>query len=139
VSRCDIQHGVVRAAELPHLGTLDAPAEREHERLHAVADAQHRDPELQQRRIQARSARRVHRRRAAGEDQPLRIAAGDLLDADVVRQELGEHAALAHAPRDQLGVLAAVVQDDDLVGRDGPLEGQLLDALLGGERGAGAL
>ena len=80
VSRCDIQHacasGVpassrpwlghrqLRAPELPHLGALDAAAEREHERLHAVTDAEHGDAELQQLRVQLRRARRVHRRRA---------------------------------------------------------------------------
>ena len=34
-------HGQARAAELPHLGALDAPAGGQHERLHAVADAEH--------------------------------------------------------------------------------------------------
>ena len=58
---------------------------------------------------------------------------------DVVRQQLAEHAALAHAAGDQLRVLAAVVEDHDLVGRDRPLERELLDRLLGGERGAVAL
>ena len=82
---------------------------------------------------------RVHGGGAAGEDQPLRVAPADLLDADVVRQQLGEDAALAHPPRDQLRVLPAVVEDDDLVGRDRPLERELLDALLGRERGAAAL
>ena len=82
---------------------------------------------------------RVHGGGAAGEDQALRVAAADLLDADVVRQQLGEDPALAHPPRDQLRVLPAVVEDDDLVGRDRPLEGELLDALLGRERGAAAL
>ena len=72
VSRCDIQqvcsagvpgqqparlgHGQLRAAELADLGALDPAAERERERLHAVADAQHRDPELEQRRVQPRRA-----------------------------------------------------------------------------------
>ena len=144
VSRCDIQqlcsagvpreqparlgHRQPRAAELPHLGALDPAAEREHQRLHAVADAEHGDPELEQLRVQPRGAGRVHRGGAAGEDQALGPAAAHLLDADVVRQQLGEHAALAHAPRDQLRVLPAVVEDDDLVGRDRALERELLDA-----------
>ena len=131
--------GQPRAAELADLGALDPPAERQHERLHAVADAEHGDPELEQLRIQPRRALRVHGGGAAGEDQALRVAAADLLDADVVRQQLGEDAALAHAAGDQLRVLPAVVEDDDLVGRDRPLERELLDALLGRERGAAAL
>ena len=47
----------IRAAELAHLGLLDAPAERVHEQLHAVADAHHRHAQLQQPALQ-RAARR---------------------------------------------------------------------------------
>ena len=132
VSRCDIQqrllapaapasrrpgslHRQLRAAELPHLGALHVAAELAREQLHAVADAEHRDPELEQRRVESRRVGRVDRRGAAGEDQPARSAARDLGRADVVRQQLGEDAALAHAARDQLRVLAAVVEDDDLL------------------------
>ena len=50
--------------------------------------------------------------------RPFGLRARDLVGADVVRQQLGEDAALAHAARDQLRVLAAVVEDDDLFGRD---------------------
>ncbi len=57
----DVQLG---AAELPDLRLLDAAAELVHEQLHAVTDAQHRHPELQQPPLQRRRARRVHRRRA---------------------------------------------------------------------------
>ena len=39
-----------RAAELADLGALDPAAERQDDRLHAVTDAQHGDPELEQRR-----------------------------------------------------------------------------------------
>ena len=63
-------HGQLRAPELPHLGALDLPAERQDERLHPVTDAEHGDAELQQLRIEPRRARRVDRRRAAAEDQP---------------------------------------------------------------------
>ena len=147
VSRCDIQqdcsggvpassrpgsaHGQLRAPELPHLGALDLAAERQHQRLHAVTDAEHRDPELEQLRLEPRRALGVHRGRPAGQDQALRPPPADLLDADVVRQQLGEHPALAHPPRDQLRVLPAVVEHHDLVGRDLALEGQLLQGLVG--------
>ena len=63
-----------RAAELADLGALDLAAERQREQLHAVTDAQHRDAELEQLRVELRRAVGVHRRRAAGEDQPLRLA-----------------------------------------------------------------
>jgi hypothetical protein len=141
VSRCDIQqacsggivHGQRRAAELADLRALDLAAERQRDRLHAVADAQHRDPELEQLRIQPRRPRRVDRRRTAGQDQPLRVAAAHLVDPDVVGQQLGEDAALAHAAGDQLRVLAAVVEHHDLVGRDAALELELLDGLVRGQ------
>ena len=129
-------HGELRAAELADLGALDLAAQREDERLHAVTDAEHRDAELEQLRIEPRGARRVHRRRPAAQDQALRRALAHLVDADVVRQQLGEHPELAHAARDQLGVLAAVVEDDDLVGGDFALEGELLDRLVSRQRGA---
>ncbi len=128
--------GQPRAAELADLGALDAPAERQHDRLHAVADAQHRDPELEQLRVQPRRARRVHGRRAAREDQALRPALAHLVDAHVVRQQLGEHPELAHPPGDQLRVLAAVVEHDDLVRGELPLERELLDRLVGDRRAA---
>ena len=52
------------AAELADLGVLDDAAERVREQLHAVADAEHRDAELEQRRVELRRARRVDRGRA---------------------------------------------------------------------------
>ena len=111
-----LAHAQLRAAELADLGGLDDAAERLREQLHAVTDAEHRDAELEQRRVELRGARRVDRGRPAGEDQALRRAARDLGDVDVRVQQLGEHAALAHAARDQLRVLAAEVDDQHLVG-----------------------
>ena len=124
------RHRQLRAAELPHLGALDLAAEGQHERLHAVTDAEHGDAQLEQLGIEPRRAVGVDGRRPAGEDQALRAAAADLLHAHVVRQQLGEDPALAHPARDQLGVLPAVVEDHDLVGRDLALEGELLERLV---------
>ena len=107
--------GELGAAELAHLGALDAPAELERDELHPVTDAEDRDPELEQLRIELGRVVGVDRRRAAGEDQALGPAPRDLLGADVMGQQLAEHAALAHAAGDELGVLPAVVEDDDLV------------------------
>ena len=60
-------HGQLRAAELADLRALDPAAELEHHRLHAVADAEHRDPELEQLgRAAARPARRPTRGRRTG-------------------------------------------------------------------------
>ncbi len=46
---------------------------------------------------------------------PRGLRARDLLERRVVRQQLAEDAAVAHAARDQLRVLAAVVEDEDLL------------------------
>ena len=152
VSRCDIQHvcsvgrpakqaaGLahrqLRAAELADLGALDLAAELGRDELHAVTDAEHGDAELEQLAVQPRRARRVDRGRAAGEDQALGLALADLGGADVVGQQLAEDAQLAHAARDELRVLAAVVEHDDLVdrARRRDVEDVLLDELGGGRR-----
>ena len=104
----------LRAPELPDLGALDAAAQLAREQLHAVADAEHRNAELEQLALQRWRALLVHRRRPAREDHALRAPAPHLLEADVMRQQLGEHAALAHAAGDQLRVLPAVVENHDL-------------------------
>ena len=71
------------------------------------------------------------------EDQPLGLAPPDLLGADVVGQQLAEDAALAHAARDQLRVLPAVVEDDDLVDRRRAVDGRRLVGELRGRRRGG--
>ena len=119
-------HREVGAAEFPHLRLLDPPAELVHEQLHPVADAEHRDPELQQAALQARGIRRVHRRGATGEDDPAGTARGDLLQRHVVGHQFREHPALPHPPRDQLRVLTAVVDDHHRI-HCGGLRQPLLD------------
>ena len=114
-----LAHRQLRAPEFADLGTLHAAAEGTGDQLHPVADAQHRDAELEQGRVQVRRAIRVDRSRPAREDQALRLALGHRLDAGVVGQQLGEHAQLAHPPGDQLGVLAAVVEHHHGLGGDG--------------------
>ena len=56
---------------------------------------------------------RVDRRRAAGEDQRRRISRRDLCRGEPVSDELRVDPRLAHAPRDELAVLAAEVDDED--------------------------
>ena len=110
-------HGQLRATELADLGALDEPAERVREQLHPVADAEHRNAQLEQRMVERGRAVGVHRGRAAGQDQSLRRAPRDLLGAHVGRQQLREDAALADPARDQLRVLATEVDDQHLVAR----------------------
>src|SRR5207245_638154 len=92
---------------------LDPAAELEREQLRSVADAERGDPLLEDRRIHPRCTLGVHRRRTTREDERSRVAAPDLLGARAVRDELRVDARLAHAPRDQLRVLAAEVDDED--------------------------
>ena len=56
-------------AELGDAGPVDRAAELQRHQLHAVADAERRDAELEQLRVDARRALGVDRRRPAGEDQ----------------------------------------------------------------------
>ena len=58
-----LAHGQVRAPELADLGLLDASAERVDEKLHPVADAEHRNAELEQPPIERRRARARRRMR----------------------------------------------------------------------------
>ena len=126
MSRCDIQTvcsagsvvnsspSLVCSPTLPYSrtpGPVDPAAELEREQLRAVTDAEGRDAELEDRRVELRSAVGVHRRGPAREDQRGRVAAPKLVDGDAVRDELGVDARLAHAARDQLRVLPAEVDD----------------------------
>ena len=129
-------HLQVRAPELPHLGLLDATAELVYEQLHAVADPKHRHAQLQQPAIEPRRTLRVHRRGPAREDDPSWRTRRDLLDAGVVRQQLAEHAAVAHAPGDQLAVLTPVVQHDHLFTARSRRAAAPLGALGRGREGA---
>ena len=57
----------------------------------------------------------VHRRRAAGQDDRLRLAGQHLGDRHRVRHDLGVDPRLAHPAGDQLGVLGPEVDDEDQV------------------------
>ena len=68
--------------------------------------------------IAARRALGLHRGRAAREDDAPRGEAADLLRGQVRAVDLAVDAQLADAPGDQLGVLAAEVEDQDLLSVD---------------------
>ena len=103
--------------ELGRVGAGDFAAELLRHELHAVADAEHRQPELEQPRIDARGVVGVHRRGPAGEDDGSSLAADRLCRRDRTRHELRVHAALAHSPGDQLSVLATEVEYEHGPGR----------------------
>ena len=92
---------------------LDHAAERMGGQLHAVADAQHRHAERVDRRVDARGVRIEHGGRAAGENHADRLLRGDIGKRGGVGDDLAEDLRLAHAARDELGILRAEVHDDD--------------------------
>jgi hypothetical protein len=109
------RHLDARAAELSPRGALDvAPQEVRHQ-LHPVADAEDGRALPEDVGVDGRRALLVHARRAARQDDRLR--GPHLRGRDGRRHDLGEALLLAHAPGDQLRVLAAEVDDQDaLVG-----------------------
>ena len=98
------------------VGRLDLAAELRGERLHAVADAEDGRTGGQQRVADLRRARLAYRLGAAREDDALRRERRDLLGGRVERQDLAVDADFAHAPRDQLRVLATEVDDENALG-----------------------
>ena len=114
--------GQRRGSVLALTGRGDLAAERPGHQLMAVADAEHRHPEVEQPRIDLRRALGVDRRRSPAEDQPGGPASAHLVGRHVVRHDLGVDVRLAHAAGDQLRVLRAEVDDEDRargVGADG--------------------
>ena len=102
-------HFQLGAAVLAGSGAGDRSAESLSHRLEAVADAEHRHPEVEQRGVQLRRAVGVDAGRAAGQHDGLRVAGLDLLHTGGVRDDLGVHPRLADPSRDQLRVLRSEV------------------------------
>ena len=66
--------GRLGAAELRHAGSLDGTAEVPGHQLHAVADAEHGNAEVEELRVDLRRVVGVDGRRAAAQDQRQRTA-----------------------------------------------------------------
>jgi hypothetical protein len=99
--------------ELGDAGAVDAAAELQRHELRAVTDAERRHAELEQRRIDARGVVGIDGCRAAAEHERVRVPGPHRLRRDRVADEFGVDAALAYAPRDQLRVLAAEVENEN--------------------------
>src|SRR5581483_4074177 len=93
----------------------DFAAELGGDELAAVADAEDRHARGVDRRVDGRRALDVDRGRAAGEDDPLRLAGQHLRHRHVAGDDLGVDVGLPHPAGDQLGVLRAEVDDEDRV------------------------
>jgi hypothetical protein len=83
------------------------------DQLHAVADAEDGNARAQGGGIDLGRAGLVDRGRAAGEDEALRVQALELGPGSCAGDELAVDARFADAAGDQLGGLAAVVEDQD--------------------------
>ncbi len=116
-----VRHLELCAAVLGYVRVVDAPAELLRHQLHAVADAEHRHACVEQACVDRGGARRVDGGGASGEDHCASPAAGNLRGRDRCRHELRVHAAVAHAPGDELRILAPEVDHEH-----GPLLGRRL-------------
>ena len=83
--------------------------------LHPIADAEHGDAQLEHVGVGGGSARVEHRARSPGQNDPLGVELFDPLDAAGGRVDLAVDVGLAHAARDQLGELRAVIEDENPV------------------------
>ena len=81
--------------------------------VYAVADAQHRHTEVEHRLRRLRGLFLIYRVGPAGEDDAGRVERANIRFAHVPWMEFAIHMCLAHAARDQLGVLGTEVEDED--------------------------
>ena len=105
-------------AELTVIAGQHLAAELLRHGLHAVADAEHGHAELEHRLRCARRFLVGDRFGTTREDDALRLPLADVVVADVPGQDFAVDAELAHAARDELGVLGAEVEDQDARGVD---------------------
>src|SRR5216683_5738483 len=81
--------------------------------LHAVANPQRRDAEVEDGWIALGSARLINAGRAAGKDQPARAELGNARGREVVADDLAEDVLLPNPAGNQLAVLRTEVEDQD--------------------------
>jgi len=106
-----------RRAVLALLGVAHFPAERHGHGLLPVAEAEHGNTQGENLRVDGRGVLRVHRRRAAGQDDGRRRDGAHLLGRDVAGHDFGIHVQITHATGDELPVLGAEIDDDDFLFR----------------------
>ena len=96
-------------AEFAFEARLDFATQEMPHDLQPIADAQHGNSQLEDCAIRQGSARGVHTRRAAGEDQTFGPERRDFSGGGVVSQDDGIDIALTDASRDNLRVLRAEI------------------------------
>ena len=99
---------------IPELnGKLIGSAQRMRHQLRAVADAEDRHAELEERRVIRQCALPEHAVRTAGEDDALRRKRLQRIRRDIGRLDQRVYAEFAHPSRNQFLILPAEIDDDD--------------------------
>src|SRR5208337_922723 len=93
------------------VGSLDFTAQHLGRQLHAVADSQNRNAHPKERRITVGRSCLVDGAGATRENQSQRVELAYALGRDVVPDDPRKGMPLANAPRDELNVLGAEVED----------------------------
>ena len=107
----------LRAAVLALAGGLDPPARVLHQQLHAVADPEHGNAQIQDRFVEPRCVFLRDAGRPTREHQRARRGGLHLLGLDPGRHDLAVDVLFPNATRDQLRELGAVVDDQDAFSR----------------------
>src|SRR5262245_7399829 len=105
--------GDARRAVLPRVRAFDLAAEFVREELEAVADAGHRNAELDDPRVHRGRAVVVDARRPAREDDRARIHRPDRVEGNGAGLDLAVDVLLADSSRNQLRVLRPEIEDED--------------------------
>src|SRR5215471_13139035 len=113
-----LQNLDVGRPELPPGRAIHLSSQRLGQKLQPVANAEHRNAEIKDGGVAARRARVLHRGRAAGEDDSPRRERAYLRGGKVGRLNFTINSQLADPPGNELGVLAAEVEDQNLLGVD---------------------
>ena len=101
-------------AVLAGVGMFDRAAEYVVEKLHTITDTQHRHAEGEDLLVKTRRALFINAVGAAGEDDAAQAFIRPGGHGSGVVEDLTVYTGLAHAAGDELVVLAAKVQYDDL-------------------------
>src|SRR3990170_4507100 len=105
-------------AELAMTRWSDATAELGRHGLHAITDAEHWHTLSEYRFRRARRLGIRHRLGPSRQDDSAGAKGPDRFIAGLPRQNLAVDTELAHAPRDQLGVLGPEIENQDPMGVD---------------------
>ncbi len=100
-----------RVAELATRGTADRAAEHVRHQLHAVANAERGDAKLEHRRVRPGRSGIPDRARSARKDDARGAPPRDVRRRRRRRQNFGIHRQFTQAPRNQLRVLRAKIED----------------------------